>query len=226
MNKPNSRQAVPQVRKRKANDIGQEVVTEPLADDAEGNEVIEKTDEGKSRTHERTVTGKKQIISDLYKLSTAVVIKYEGWEKEHVEHPDTHANKFTHWEHTHPFRTFDKKGSKVNTSVPIGGHFHVVEWEYPKNKTTGKEDRTKVPIIKSVSGPMVMGSKLIKGKKQLVPVPANEYDEHTHDVEYLRSSEVEFSSTNIEAQRVIAFESIKGGPIAGVSERDGSGSSN
>lgn len=220
MNKPN-KQAVPQVKKRSPNNVSP--VTDKLADDAEGNEVISKTAEGTARTYTRNVTGKSRIWSDLFKLLPEIVIKYEGWEKEGKEHPDTHASKFSHWEHTHPFRTFDKKGSRVNTSVPIGGHFHVVEWEYPKGKD-GKEDKTQVPKIKSVSGPMVMGQELVRGRMVKVPVPANQYDEHTHDIEYIRSGEIEFATTNVEAQKVIAFEAMRGGPIAGVSEQDGGSS--
>ena len=165
-----------------------------------------------SRSFERNMTGTKKIFTDLFKLKTANVIKYEGWEKEGEEHPDSHPNKFSHWEHTHPFRTYDKKGSKVTTSTPIGGHFHVIEWEEdPKGKGT--------PIIKSVSGPMVMADRKIKGKLVKVPVPANEYDDHTHDVEYLRSSEIIVGATNLEASTVVAWEAQKTAPIPGVTER-------
>ena len=159
----------------------------------------------------RNMTGKKEIFTDLYKLSVAKVIKYEGWDEAN-EHPETHPNKFSTWEHTHPFRTFDKKGDKMNTCTPIGGHFHIIEWEESKNPD-------EPPMIKSVSGPMVMSRQKVRGRTQMGPVGVNEYDDHTHDVEYIRSSKIEFSTTNVEAAKVIAFEASKTAPLSGVEVR-------
>lgn len=161
---------------------------------------------------QRNMTGKKEIFTDLFKLMVSKVIKYEGWD-EHNEHPDTHPNKFSTWEHTHPFRTYDKKGDRMSTCTPIGGHFHVVEWEDDKNNVDSP------PRIKSVSGPMVMQKQKIKGLIKMVPIPSNEYDDHSHDVEYLRSSKIEFSTTNIQASQVIAYEANKTAPISGVEVR-------
>ncbi len=160
----------------------------------------------------RNLTGKKEIFTDLFKLMVSKVIKYEGWDEVN-EHPDTHPQKFSTWEHTHPFRTYDKKGDKMNICTPIGGHFHIVEWFVDPN------DPEKIPKIKSVSPPMVMGKEKIKGRFVQKPVLANEYDDHTHDVEYLRSSKIEFSTTNVEAQKVIAYEASKTAPLQGVTER-------
>lgn len=158
---------------------------------------------------QRNMTGKKEIFTDLFKLTTAPVIKYEGWDETN-EHPQTHPNKFSTWEHTHPFRTYDKKGDRITTSTPIAGHFHVIEWE---------DNKDGVPTIKSVSGPMVMKRVKVRGRVVMQPTPANEYDDHTHDVEYLRSCKIEFSTTNIEATKVIAYEAQKTAPIAGVEVR-------
>jgi hypothetical protein len=157
----------------------------------------------------RSFTGTKEVFTDLFKLMVADVIKYEGWEKMGVEHPDTHPSKFSTWPHSHPFRTYDRKGDKQTTCTPIGGHFHVIEWEK-------SEDEDSPPTIKKVSGPMVMEKKIVRGRPTNVPVPANEFDEHTHDVEYIRSSKIEFTTTNVEATKVIAYEAQKGAPIAGV----------
>jgi hypothetical protein len=159
---------------------------------------------------QRNMTGKKEVFTDLFKLMVAKVIKYEGWDEQN-EHPDTHPNKFSTWEHTHPFRTFDKKGDKMNYCTPIGGHFHLVEWQ--DNGVDG------VPTIKSISGPMVMGKKRVRGQTVSTPVPANEYDDHTHDVEYIRSCKIEFSTTNVEAARVMAYEASKTAPLSGVEVR-------
>lgn len=159
---------------------------------------------------QRNMTGKKEIFTDLFKLLVAKVIKYEGWDEAN-EHPDTHPNKFSTWEHTHPFRTFDKKGDRMNHCTPIGGHFHMIEWD--DNGADG------VPTIKSVSGPMVMGKEKIKGRLVSKPVPANDYDDHTHDVEYIRSCKIEMSTTNVEAAKVIAYEASKTAPLSGVEVR-------
>lgn len=167
---------------------------------------------GISKTYKRNMTGKKEVFTDLFKLMTATVIKYEGWEKEGIEHPDSHPAKFSHWEHTHPFRTYDRKGDRMKTSTPIGGHFHLVEWADSPNPD-------EPPVIKSISGPMVMQKKIVRGKQTQIAVPANDYDDHTHDVEYIRSGKIEFTATNIEATKVVAFESSKTAPIQGVTER-------
>jgi hypothetical protein len=87
----------------------------------------------------------------------------------------------------------------------------VIEWEDNK-------DPEAPPVIKSVSGPMVMGKQKIKGRIVSVPVPANDYDDHTHDVEYIRSAKISFSTTNVEAAKVMAFEASKTAPIPGVRE--------
>jgi hypothetical protein len=159
----------------------------------------------------RNLTGKKEIFTDLFKLMVSKVVKYEGWDEAN-EHPESHPNKFSTWEHTHPFRTYDKKGDKMSTCTPIGGHFHIVEWE-----TSGREDG--VPVIKSVSGPMVMQRQKVRGLLKMVPVPCNDYDDHKHDVEYLRSSKIEFSTTNVQAAQVIAYESSKTAGLPGVEVR-------
>lgn len=159
----------------------------------------------------RNLTGLKSIFTDLYKLCVASVIKYEGWD-DGKEYPDTHPEKFSTWEHTHPFRTFDKKGDRMTTCTPIGGHFHVVEWEESEHPDAP-------PVIKSVSGPMVMQRQNVRGKNIMVPVPANDFDDHTHGWEYLRSAKIEVSATNFEAAAVIAQVEQKTAPLPGVSER-------
>lgn len=168
---------------------------------------------GISKTYQRNMSGRKEIFTDLFKLSPAQVIKYEGF-RENEAHPEDqkHKQDFTYWEHTHPFRTYDKKGDAQKYSTPIAGHFHVIEWAPGKNPDDP-------PVIKSVSGPMVMGKQKIRGRVVQAPVPANDYDFHTHDIEYMRSSKMEFSTTNVEAAKVVAFESSKTAPIPGVTER-------
>jgi len=191
--------------------------TKPQADDldldleSDSAVDVETSNEGTAKSYQRNFTGKKEVFTDLFKLTVAPVIKYEGWDEVN-EHPDTHPSKFSHWEHVHPFRTYGKKSEKLTMSTPIGGHFHIIEWEPNK-------DENQPPIIKSVSGPMVMGKKRVKGKLMQVPVPANEYDDHKHDVEYISTGKIQFATTNVEAAKVIAYEANKTAPVPGVLER-------
>lgn len=156
----------------------------------------------------RNYTASKAVTTDLFKLEPEIVIKYEGWEPE-SDTLQRNPSKFTNWEHTHPFRTYDKNGVKQTYSTPIGGHFHVIDWE-------PNEDPEQPPIIKSVSGPMVMATKRIKGVMQKVAVPANDFDDHTHEVSYLTSSEVKVHARNTEALKIISMEASKTAPLDGV----------
>jgi len=167
----------------------------------------------KTPTKRRNFTGTKEIMTDLFKLLPADVIKHDSGATENA-HPTRQANEFTSWPHTHPFRTYDKSGKRLTYSVPIGGHFHVIEWSAP-------EEEGNSPEIISVSGPMVMGMREDPetGLKVQAPVPANKYDKHTHEVEYLRSSKIITSTSNTEAASVIAMVESKVAPIAGVVER-------
>ena len=70
--------------------------------------------------------------------------------------------------------------------------------------------------VVSVSPPMVMGLRKEKGRTVQVPVPANDYDFHTHEAEYIRSCKFETSSTNFEAAAVVAHEAQKTAPVTGV----------
>lgn len=167
----------------------------------------------KNNTKRRNFTGTKEIMTDLFKLMPADVIKHDSGATENA-HPARHANEFTKWQHTHPFRTYDKSGKRLNYSVPIGGHFHVIEWAPP-------EEDGDAPEILSISGPMVMGMREDPetGIKEASPVPANKYDKHTHDIEYLRSSKIITSTSNTEAAAVVAMVESKVAPISGVVER-------
>lgn len=161
----------------------------------------------KKKTQKRTFTGKVEGLTDLFKLKVAKVIKQDSGASVDA-HPETHANEFTAWEHCHAYRTYDKQGKLCEYSVPIGGHFHVI-----KTKAGGADEPLQVV---EVSPPMVMGLRKVNGRMTQVPVPANEYDFHTHEVEYVRSSRFETSSTNIEAAAVVAYEANKTAPVSGV----------
>lgn len=150
------------------------------------------------------------IISDVYKLTVAMVWKQVGVAK----HPDIDPKDWKEFEHTHIFRTFSTEGTKHDKCMPTGGHFHEIEWEINTEDPLNPE-----PIIKSISGPMHYVQKRKAGKWAKVAVPVNDFDDHTHDLEYIHSQNVEARVTNTEAQKVIAFEAQKGAPVAGVIER-------
>lgn len=159
-----------------------------------------------ARDFERSFTKVKQIVSDVFKLTVAQVIKQVGIEKNYDKDPES----FKNFEHTHIFRTFDSDGKKHDRCCMTAGHFHDVVWDYDENSK---------PVIKSISGPKVLARKQVKGKWQSVSIRANDYDNHTHDMDYLQSHVVDARRTNIEAVKVVAFEAQKGTNPGGVTER-------
>ena len=137
------------------------------------------------------------IDTHLYKLVEAPVIKYLGKEKENDVHPARSPQDFVAMGHAHIFRTTDSDGKNHTKSVPIAGHYHVLELEYPEGKD-------KYPVVVSMSGPMRSQSKTVGGRTVLVDVPVNHWDDHVHDVQYLKSETIKSRKTNTEAQVFIA----------------------
>jgi len=175
----------------------------PQAQNRPAPKVIKKKTQTK-----RSFSGKVAGLTDLFKLTIAKVIKHDSGATEGA-HPEYQPNEFTQYEHTHPYRTFDKAGKACDYCVPIGGHFHIVKTE------AGDTPDEPMRVI-DVSPPMVMGTRTEKGRKVQIPVPANNYDFHTHEAEYVRSCKFETSSTNFEAAAVVAFDAQKTAPVAGV----------
>lgn len=186
-----------------ASGVNDEFDPSPFQDDEDKESVKV---EPKQNVFERTFTKTKKIISDVFKLEPAQVIKQVGTEKDIDKDPES----FKGFEHCHIFRTFDSDGKRHAKCCSTAGHFHDIEWDYDKD---GK------PFVKSISGPMVTTRKQVRGKWVQVSSPANKYDDHTHDITYLQSHEVSARTTNIEAQKVIAFEAQKGANPGGVQER-------
>lgn len=174
-----------------------------VSDEPPMKEAVQKKPEVKA--FERSFTKTKKIVSDVFKLKSAEVIKQVGIAK----HPDENPDDFRPFDHTHIFRTFDSDGKRHERCCSTAGHFHDIEWEYDKNN---------IPVIKSVSGPMVMGKSRVKGRHVQVSKPANSYDDHTHDFDYLQSHEVQARRSNIEAAKVVAFEAQKGAAPKGAIE--------
>lgn len=155
----------------------------------------------------KIVTAKSiEVLSHLYKLESAIVVKQVGL----ANHPDEAPQDFMPMEHTHPYRTMDSDGKQHHRSASIGGHFHVI--------TTAPDPKGAeyAPVIVSCSPPMKQERRRVKGKWTVVDVPLNDYDDHTHEITYYRSDTVKMRTTNPQAAQLMANEAQKGAPVPGV----------
>lgn len=141
------------------------------------------------------------IESDLFRLKLATAMK-------NVALQDSGMIDLEKVEHTHFWRTYDSDGKKLNFSVPVAGHFHEIKYE----ETNG------VVKVISCSPPLRMGTQKVKGVTKMVPVPINPdlEDNHTHDVEYLRSHKVQPRIVNAAAQQMIGEVAVKNSGIQGI----------
>lgn len=160
-----------------------------------------------SKKIERRETDTKEIWSDTFKLLPAIYVKRDGL----AMHPDENPSDFVSAEHVHFYRTFDSDGKKLERCAAMCNHFHVI-------KTAPNPDDPDTPMIVEVSTPMKLGKRRKQGKWVIEPIALNNYDEHTHEVEYVKSGKVKARVTNLEAQKVIAYESQKGASVPGVVE--------
>lgn len=151
----------------------------------------------------------KEFIVDTYKLKPAPVWKRVG------KSEDFWGNQsdWVQMEHTHIFRSMDEHGKKHIRSIPIGGHYHLVEVQESSNPN-------EAPKIISVSGPMVMSTEKNKktGKMEKVDVPLNDFDDHTHDWEFIGHHKFGKRVMNVEAAKAHALITAKGAPVPGVKE--------
>lgn len=163
--------------------------------------------EGKAVKHDKVVRRFEDTVvihSDSFKLKTAKVLKQTGVNKD----PDQDPSSFTEYEHGHPFHTFDSEGKRMDRCAFIAGHTHEVKWKMVDG----------VPVIEEVGPPVVVMKKKVRGRATNVLVPANDYDDHTHEVEYLKSSKVKSRQKNAVAAVVEAIEAQKSTPPAGAQE--------
>jgi hypothetical protein len=83
-------------------------------------------------------------------------------------------------EHVHFFHSISSSGDSQTTCVPIGGHFHEMIMVTPATETE--------PAVYKCSGPLKkVRQKNSQGYWEVVSVPANGVDNHTHEVEYKHS---------------------------------------
>lgn len=155
---------------------------------------------------ERVFTSTRKVFCDTFKLLAAPCIKRVGL----AMHPNENPQDFMQAEHTHFYFTKDAKGNEQKKCVPIAGHFHEVTLQY------NEADPLAAPQVVAVSGPLKLVRRKVHGRTQLVSEPVNDYDHHSHDVQYVKTAEIQVGAVNLEAQKVIAYEAQKGAPIAGV----------
>lgn len=127
--------------------------------------------------------------SDLFRLDNAFLLKNTQWntaaDPEYVKH-----------EHSHWFHTFDSDGRAQEQSIERGGHFHVM--------TVTKRDGQ--PPIVECSVPM----KWVRNKRgQKYATPLGDFDQHVHEVKYVRSHRLKMRQANAEAAKVHAAEAQK-----------------
>lgn len=99
-------------------------------------------------------------------------------------------------QHQHFFHTIDSQGRKLTYCSPIGGHFHEIE--------VIDQGEGQPPLVKCISGPLKWAMKKKGGKFRRVTVPANDFDNHTHDMQYLQSEKITPRKANVEAAKVTA----------------------
>lgn len=133
-------------------------------------------------------------IHDLYKLGVSDMLKNTA--------QDGNVPEYLKVEHCHFFHTFTSDGAAQNTSSTIGGHFHVMEIVTPATDSS--------PAVYKCSPPMRWGIVKDRYKRKVREmVPANIDDEHTHEVQYIKSDELILRTKNVEAAKMHASEQAK-----------------
>lgn len=114
-----------------------------------------------------------QKLHHLYKLEVAKIKKNVGLNGE-VEIQEV--------EHVHFFHSIDRNGVEQFTTVPTGGHFHELKLVKP---ATANEP----PVYECSPALKKVKKKDKYGRWTVATVPYNGFDNHTHDVKYIRSEE-------------------------------------
>jgi len=155
----------------------------------------------KNRAHltERQYSKEVQIDHDLFWLSTSKMKRNIAMSHEVPE--------FRSIDHQHQYHTVTSDGKTQVTSSSIGGHFH--KMEVIKHKDGSIE-------AKCISGPVRYVKVKQYGKWKKIIQPINDYDVHTHEVEYVKSDRIGKRLINAEAATVQAVDAQKVSPVPGV----------
>lgn len=137
--------------------------------------------------------------SHLFELKTSKMLKNHSINQED-------PNAILPVDHQHFFHTVDSSGKPQAHSTPTGAHFHAI--------TVSWDPETGEPVAKC-SGPMEYVN--VKGRKSIQPLKKFKavtdkgddiIDRHTHDVQYLRTSNVQPRKVN--AESVKTFDALEG----------------
>jgi hypothetical protein len=151
---------------------------------------------------ERIFGSSVKIYSDQFKGSIEKMVRDDSWNE---------VERLIEIEHVHLFRTYDSDGKRQGHCQAVGGHTHEIIWA---------QDETGAAKIKSVSGPVKQVRKKVKGKFVLAYEACNDYDEHTHEFEYIKSDVVEARRTNAQAAQYLGAEAQKIPTVSGVQPMD------
>lgn len=132
---------------------------------------------------QRVMKGDMKVIIDTFKLNVAT------FKKNIAPIMKGQRPNYQNFEHSHIFHTRTERG-KINTQcAPVGGHTHMVTVEVVDGVFVGR-----------TSGPIQY-----RGSEKIAP-PVDErgkvIDNHTHEVIYLKSDEVEIKSISPEVNKL------------------------
>lgn len=113
-----------------------------------------------------------KLIHDLFRLQVAKMTRNVSWNDEKPIYVEI--------DHSHIFHTIDSTGRKQETCSPVGGHHH---------KMTVTYEQGVAPTV-HCSPAMKYIRKRVNGENTKVLVEIDD-DNHTHEVEYIRSEEIE-----------------------------------
>lgn len=144
----------------------------------------------KSKTEKnikRTMKGSQKLYHDLFKLKQANMVKEimignDKTLKDHVPH-------------VHFYHSIDSSGRPQTDCSPIGGHTH---------KMTVTEDY-KGNLTATCSGPLVRTKVKTKQGRTIEKILPSTDDNHTHEVEYIESSEFTVRKVNAEAVKAMSY---------------------
>lgn len=151
---------------------------------------------------ERVYAENLMIDHDLYKLQLAAMLKDIA-----IKAPN-HEPLFDEVLHQHYYHTYDSSGKRMSECSPIGGHTHELIIEQPAqpakfDKEGNETEKAKVAIYKCGPPMRVVRKRQGRGRFKKVlerlMVHGLIYDDHRHDVEFLKSDRIKMRSKNVKA---------------------------
>lgn len=161
----------------------------------------------------RVMKGTQRLFHDLYKLCVAPMKRNVAIDDQQPSYVDV--------EHCHFFHTVDSSGRAQKNSSPIGNHFHTLEMVRPAEEVI-QADGTKVlsPPVFRCSPPkkfvkLTERSSTGAFTSKRTMVDAFKDDQHTHEVVYVGSHEVEPRKMNTEFAKFAGQNTMLAPPSLG-----------